>query len=55
VITLEKKHEIGEIFEKFIENNYIKEIINGYKILIIEKIKEETKIKLIEYINNNFK
>jgi hypothetical protein len=52
---LEKKHEIGEIFEKFIGNNYIKEIINDYKILIIEKIKEETKMKLIEYINSNFK
>ena len=55
VIMLEKKHEIGEIFEKFIGNNYIKEIINDYKILIIEKIKEETKMKLIEYINSNFK
>jgi hypothetical protein len=55
VIILKKEHNIGEIFEEFTKNNYIKKIINNYKILIIDKIKEETKTKLINYINDNFK
>ncbi len=55
VILLKKEHNIGEIFEEFTKNNYIKEIISNHKILIIDKIKEETKTKLINYINDNFK
>lgn len=55
VIILKKEHNIGEIFEEFTKNNYIKKIIDNYKILIIDKIKEETKTKLINYINDNFK
>ena len=54
VISLKNEHNIGEIFEEFTKNNYIKEIIDDYKILIIDKIKEETKKKLIKYINENF-
>jgi hypothetical protein len=54
VIILKKKHDIAEIFKNFIENEYIKETIKNYKVLIIDKIKNETKVKLIEYINENF-
>ncbi len=54
VISLKNEHNIGKIFEDFTKDNYIKEIINDYKILIIDKIKEETKKKLIKYINENF-
>jgi hypothetical protein len=54
VILLEKKHNIGEIFDNFVENSYIKEIIKDYKVLLVDKIENETKLKLINYINNNF-
>jgi phosphoribosyl-ATP pyrophosphohydrolase len=46
---------MGEIFEEFKKNSYVKEMIKDYKVLIIDKIKEETKTKLIDYINENFK
>ena len=55
VVLLEKNHGIKEIYEKFMKDDYIKEIIKDYKILLIDKIEETTKEKVICYINKEFK
>lgn len=54
IIILKPKHEIKEIYEEFINNEYIKEFVKDYKVFLIDKIKEETKEKLINHINKLF-
>lgn len=50
VIVLEKNHDIGEIYETFMSDDVIKEMMEDFKIFIIEKIEDNTKSNLKNWI-----